>query len=81
VAHAGRPGALQVSAQHGGASVAATVRLDGVVVGETALRLPEVRPGRHLVEVRAPGFVPATKRVVIRSGTVAKIRFDLRKQP
>ncbi len=72
-------GRLRVGTMHRGAPQWANVYLDGKKMGQTPLVLNAVRAGRHRVEARRPGFLPASKQVVIRPGKLAAVLLELRK--
>lgn len=46
----------------------AIVSLDGEIIGEAPASAPDVTPGEHIVEARAPGYVPAQQPVSIEPG-------------
>lgn len=51
----------------------AKVFLDGKLVGTTPVIRGKIRPGKHKVVLRKPGFRPVTKHVVVRPGKSAKV--------
>jgi hypothetical protein len=55
----------------------ATVLLDGIEVGQAPVDLSDVRPGEHVVEVRAPGYASREERIEVTSGDSMVIKLDL----
>jgi hypothetical protein len=59
----------------------ATVFLDAVMIGQTPLLLDPVPAGDHLVEIKAPGYVTYSERVVVKADENCPISGDLPKAP
>jgi hypothetical protein len=55
----------------------ATVSLDGTDVGVTPLEIKQVRPGEHMVAVRADGHGRREDRVTVEAGSTAVLTLDL----
>jgi hypothetical protein len=58
----------------------ALVRLDGQSIGRTPIDL-EAEPGRHELEVRAPGHVPHRSLINLEPGGAARVTADLAREP
>jgi hypothetical protein len=58
-------------------TVAGDVYVDGVLRGRTPVRLENLAPGEHLLEVRADGYQTAQRRVAVASGAVAMMEVAL----
>lgn len=71
----GQGGIIQVISNIDGASVL----LDGTVVGKTPINIKDVKPGEHVVEVRAKGYMPRDERVNINAGQSVVLKLDLNK--
>jgi hypothetical protein len=74
--NAARPTRILVSCDARGASI----ELDGTTRSVAPL-IAEVTPGKHLVTVRAPGFLDATRSVVAVSGELVLKEVSLHEQP
>jgi hypothetical protein len=72
-ARADEPGMLYLKTDPPGA----TVTVGGAERGETPLLVRGLGPGEWKVELRLPGYVPATRRVAVRSGEIAKMDVSL----
>jgi hypothetical protein len=59
----------------------ATVSLDGTDVGVTPLEIKQVRPGEHVVAVRAEGRGRREDRVTVEPGATAVVTLDLDELP
>lgn len=57
----------------------AEVFLDGTPVGKTPLDIKDVKPGDHVVEVRAKGHMPRDERVTVNAGSASVLKLDLSK--
>jgi hypothetical protein len=55
----------------------AEVYLDGTLVGPAPIDLKDVRPGEHLIEVKAPGFRPREETVTVAAGSALVLKMDL----
>lgn len=55
----------------------ARVYLDGVEVGEAPADVDDVRPGEHVIEVRAPGYVSREERIELEPGAAEVVKLDL----
>ncbi|RMH37978.1 MAG: PEGA domain-containing protein [Deltaproteobacteria bacterium] len=55
----------------------AEVWVDGTRVGEVPIDVKDLKPGEHVIEVRAPGFLPRTERVEVSAGSAAILQMDL----
>lgn len=55
----------------------AVVFLDGDERGKAPIDLKDVKPGDHVVEVRAPGFVTREERVTVAAGAATVLKLDL----
>ena len=67
------PGSLQIMSDPPGA----TVRLDGIVVGDTPLTIAKVTPGTRRLRISMSGFASVTRKVEIASGQEAAIQVAL----
>jgi hypothetical protein len=67
-------GAIDVDSRPRGARVV----INGRFVGHAPLRVPEVRPGSHLVIVEMPGRSGTSRRVQVAAGQIARVRVDIR---
>ena len=56
----------------------ATVFIDGETAGVAPVHRTDVGPGRHLVEVRAPGHISASEEVDVRAGEATVVRLSLK---
>ena len=70
-------GAVRVTSAPAGA----TVRIDGRRVGETPLRLGNLRPGAHSVTVERPGYESTALQVDVRAGGDSEVAVSLRPTP
>lgn len=61
--------------------VAATIRVDGAIVGTGRAYTGEVAPGRHHIELRAPDHLPFDRDVEVQAGETLAITADLRAEP
>jgi hypothetical protein len=57
----------------------ARVWVDGTEVGEVPLDVKELKPGLHLIEVRADGFEPREERVTVSAGSAEILKLTLQK--
>lgn len=55
----------------------ARVFLDGKDLGPAPLDVKDIKPGEHLIEVRAPGYLAGEKRVTVGAGDAQVLKFDL----
>jgi len=56
----------------------ARVYIDGAEMGPAPVDIKDVKPGEHIIQVKAPNFQPAEKRVVvIAGGSPQVVKFDL----
>jgi hypothetical protein len=55
----------------------ARVYLDGKDMGEGPLDLSDVKPGEHVIEVKAPGYMTSEKRVTVGAGDAQVLKFVL----
>lgn len=55
----------------------AIVYLDGEERGPAPLDLKAVKPGEHVVEIRAPGFITREERVTVAVGAATVLKLDL----
>jgi len=55
----------------------ARVYLDGKDMGPAPLDLKDVSPGEHVITVKAPGFMPAERRLTVGAGEAKVETFDL----
>lgn len=55
----------------------AKVFLDGDERGEAPIDLKDVKPGEHVVEIRAPGFITREERVTVAAGAASVLKLDL----
>ena len=71
---------MQSKAAKDGRALWANVYLDGKLVGQTALNLPRLAPGRHRVVLRRPGYHSVSRRVLLRPGQRRVLRATLKKK-
>ena len=57
----------------------ADVFVDGTVVGKTPIDVKDIKPGDHLIEVRATGHMPKEERVTVNAGSATVLKLDLSK--
>lgn len=74
----GPNGALEVRTTP---DLAAAVQLDDVYRGQTPLHLETVREGAHTVTVRAKGFEPVSRRVIVTRGRTSTFEVDMSAKP
>jgi hypothetical protein len=55
----------------------AEVLLDGTPVGKAPVDIKDVKPGDHMVEARAKGYLPRDERVTINAGSSSVIKLNL----
>ncbi|HLL23713.1 MAG TPA: PEGA domain-containing protein, partial [Kofleriaceae bacterium] len=56
----------------------ARVFIDGAEMGPAPVDIKDVKPGEHIIQVKAPNFAPAEKKVVvIAGGSPQVVKFDL----
>lgn len=55
----------------------ADVFLDGTAVGKTPADVKDIKPGDHLIEVRATGHMPKEERVTVNAGSATVLKLDL----
>jgi hypothetical protein len=55
----------------------ARVFLDGTDLGEAPIDIKDIRPGPHVIEVKAPGYISGEKRVTVSAGSSEVLKFDL----
>jgi hypothetical protein len=55
----------------------AEIYVDGARVGRVPMDVKDLKPGEHVVEVRAPGFVARRERVAVSAGSATVLEFDL----
>ncbi len=55
----------------------AKVFLDGIEMGAAPLDVKDLKPGEHVIEVRAPGYLRKEKRFKINAGQSHVVKFDL----
>lgn len=67
-----RTGILQVTA-----TPEATLRIDGAIVGKTPFRALSMRAGAHRVAAERPGFVTASRSVVVTAGRELTVHLEL----
>ena len=67
-----RTGILNVTARP-----PATLRIDGAIVGTTPFRALSMRAGAHQVVAEKPGFVTASRSVVVTAGQELTVHLDL----
>ena len=53
------------------------VLIDGVSMGKAPVDIKDVKPGEHILQVKAPGFEPSEKKVVVVGGQNQVVKFDL----
>lgn len=54
------------------------VYIDGAEMGPAPVDIKDVKPGEHIIQVKAPNFQPAEKRItVIAGGSPQVVKFDL----
>lgn len=56
---------------------AAVVFLDGEERGPAPVDLKDVKPGDHVVEIRAPGFLTRSERLTVAAGAATVLQLDL----
>lgn len=71
---AGPVGRVQVLSNVEGARVF----LDGKDVGPTPADITDVKPGEHVIEVKADGYVTREERITVNAGSAAVLKLDLR---
>jgi hypothetical protein len=69
-------GAIDVESRPRGARVT----IDGRFVGHAPLRLPELRPGTHLVTLDLGGYQPESRPALVAAGRVSRLTLDLMPQ-
>jgi hypothetical protein len=67
-------GAIQVDSEPRGARV----MVDGRFVGQSPLRVPELRPGPHTVTLELANHSSVTRRTVVEPGRTARVIVNLR---
>ncbi len=73
-ASAGGPGgSVRVLADAKGAEVF----VDGTKVGPPPVDIKDIKPGEHIIEVRAPGYMEKKKRVSVSAGSAEVLEFEL----
>lgn len=55
----------------------ARVYLDGTDLGPVPLDIKDVKPGEHVVEVKAEGYLPREERITVNAGSAAVLKLDL----
>jgi len=55
----------------------AKVFLDGTEIGPPPVDIKDIKPGEHVIEVTATGFMPKKKRVTVSAGSSDVVEFDL----
>ena len=55
----------------------AKVFFDGTEMGVVPIDIKDVKPGNHVIEVRAPGYMPKEKSVVVAAGKAIVEKFEL----
>jgi hypothetical protein len=58
----------------------AEVFLDGTLMGKPPLDIKDVKPGVHVIEVRAPGYQPKKERLEVSAGSADVREFELNKE-
>lgn len=55
----------------------ARVYLDGVDLGPVPIDIKDAKPGEHVVEVKAEGYLPREERVTVSAGSAAVLKLDM----
>jgi hypothetical protein len=55
----------------------ARVYLDGTDLGPAPLDIKDVKPGEHVIEVKAPGYLPREERITVSAGSASVLKLDL----
>lgn len=55
----------------------ADVYLDGTLVGTAPIDLRDIKPGSHVIEVKAPGYRPREETVTVGAGSAMVLKLDL----
>ncbi len=55
----------------------ATVYLDGTELGPAPIDVKDVKPGPHVIEVKAKGYLTGEKRVTVSAGSADVLKFEL----
>ncbi len=55
----------------------AEVFLDGNDLGPAPIDIKDVKPGEHVIEAKATGYLPSEKRVTVGAGSAIVLKFDL----
>lgn len=58
----------------------ARVFLDGKDMGAAPLDVKDIKPGEHVIEVKATGYMTSEKRVTVGAGSAEVLKFDLQPQ-
>lgn len=69
----GQGGSIRVLSNVDGARVF----LDGTDLGPVPMDIKDVKAGEHVVEVKAPGYLPREERLTVSAGSAAVLKLDL----
>ncbi len=59
----------------------ATVLLDGREIGQSPIRVPQVTPGEHRIEIRRKGYRSESRKVIVEPGGMLRVFFELSAAP